>query len=202
LKRKERLSGRFAEILSNMYLCSATLKHFEDQGEPDADLPLLHFACQQTMHDAQQAMLAVFYNLPFKPVAKLLRALMFPFGKPYSPPSDKLIHEVAKLALHPSSTRDRLTEGCYITDDPNDAMGRIEDAFNIAIDAEEIEKKFKLIFKSGQLKSRMHTERIDEAVNNKLISKEEGQQLHKLWLAMRNAIRVDDFSDKEFRSGH
>ncbi len=201
LKRKERLSGRFADILSNMYLCSATLKHFENQGEPEADLPLLHFACQQSMHDAQQAMLAVFYNLPFKPVAKLLRALIFPFGKPYSPPSDKLIHEVAKLALRPSSTRDRLTEGCYITNDPNDAMGRIEDAFNIAIDAEEIEKKFKLIFKSGQLKARMHTERIDEAVSNKFISTEEGEQLHKLWLAMRNAIRIDDFNDKEFKHG-
>ena len=201
LKRKERLSGRFADILSNMYLCSATLKHFEDQGEPEADLPLLHYACQQSMHDAQQAMLAVFYNLPIKPVAKIMRALMFPFGKPYSPPSDKLIHEVAKLALEPSSTRDRLTEGCYITDDPDDAMGRIEDAFNVAIESAKIEKKFKGLTKSGKLKSRMHTERIDEAVSNKLISTEEGEQLHKLWLAMRNAIRVDDFSDEEFKHG-
>ena len=201
LKRKERLSGRFADILSNMYLCSATLKHFEDQGEPVADLPLLHYACQQTMHDAQQAMLAVFYNLPFKAVAKMMRMLIFPFGKPYPPPSDKLIHQVAKLALQPSATRDRLTEGCYITDDPDDPMGRIEDAFNIAIESESIEKKFKALSKSGQLKSRSHTERIDEAIDNKLISSKEGEQLHKLWLAMRNAIRVDDFSNKEFKHG-
>jgi len=201
LKRKERLSGRFADILANMYLCSATLKHFEDQGEPQADLPLLHYACQQTMHDAQQAMLAVFYNLPFRPVAKILRAMMFPFGKPYAPPSDKLIHTVAKLALSPSATRDRLTEGCYITDDPNDAMGRVEDAFNVAIESEVIEKKFKVLTKSGKIKARMHTERIDEAVELAFITKQEGDQLHKLWLAMRNAIRVDDFSDKEFRGG-
>ena len=201
LKRKERLSGRFADILSNMYLCSATLKHFEDQGEPEADLPLLHYACQQTMHDAQQAMLAVFYNLPFSPIAKTLRALMFPFGKPYAPPSDSLIHEVAKLALAPSSTRDRLTEGTYLSDDPADPAGRIEYAFQQAILGEDAEKKLKKLFKQGKLKSRTYTERISEAMQNKLITRKEGEQLHTSWLAMRDAIRVDSFTDEEFSRG-
>ena len=201
LKRRERLSGRFADILANMYLCSATLKHFEEQGEPQSDLPLLHYACQKTMHDAQQAMLAVFYNLPFSFVAKGLRTLMFPFGKPYAPPSDKLIHEVAKLALTPSATRDRLTKGCYITDDPSDPLGRIEHAFNIAIKTEAVEKKFKKLVKSGTLSARMHTERISEALEKKIISNEESKQLHDNWLAMREAIRVDDFTDKEFNRG-
>ena len=201
LKRKERLSGRFADILSNMYLCSATLKHFEDQGEPVSDLPLLHYACQQTMHDAQQAMLAVFYNLPFSLIAKGLRAFMFPFGKPYAPPSDKLIHEVAKLALSPSSTRDRLTEGCYLTNDPKDAMGRIEHAFNIAFNTQKVEKKLKKLFKNKHLKARLHTERIDEALVQGLITKEESAQLHENWQAMREAIRVDDFTHEEFMRG-
>lgn len=197
LKRRERLSGRFADILSNMYLCSATLKHFENQGEPEADLPLLHYACQSTMHDAQQAMLAVFYNLPFKIVAKTLRALLFPFGKPYSPPSDQLIHEVAKLALSPSSTRDRLTEGCFISDDPNEPEGRIEHAFNLAIKYKLLEEKFKKLVKNGHLKSRTHKERIHEAIDTGLLSGEEGLQLIELWEATMNAIRVDHFTDKE-----
>ncbi len=201
LKRKERLSGRFADILANMYLCSATLKHFEDQGEPEADLPLLHYACQQTMHDAQQAMLAVFYNLPFRPIAKTLRALMFPFGKPYAPPSDKLIHDVARLALSPSSTRDRLTEGAYLSDDPADPAGRIEYAFQQSILAEDVEKKLKKLFKQGKLKGRTHTERITEAMQHSLITKEQGEQLHTSWLAMRDAIRVDSFTAEEFSRG-
>lgn len=201
LKRKERLSGRFSDILANMYLCSATLKHFEDQGEPEADLPLLHYACQKTMHDAQQAMLAVFYNLPFSFISKSLRAVMFPFGKPYAPPGDRLIHEVAALALSPSATRDRLTEGCFLTDDPNDAMGRIEHAFNIAIKTEALEKKFKRFVKSGQLHGRIHTDRIDEALKKELITELESKQLHNNWLAMREAIRVDDFTEEEFKRG-
>ena len=193
LKRHERLSGRFADILSNLYLCSATLKHFEDQGEPEADLPLLHYACQMATHDAQQAMLAVFYNLPFSWAAKLLRGFMFPFGKPYAPPSDKLIHQVAKLALSPSSSRDRLTAGIYTNDNPSDPTGRIEYAFAQAIKAEDTEKKLKQLFKEGKLTSHTHIERIAEAAKQKLISDDEAKQLHITWLAMRDAIRVDSF---------
>jgi len=201
LKRRERLSGRFADILANMYLCSATLKHFEDQGEPEADLPLLHYACQQTMHEAQQAMLAVFYNLPFTPFAKTLRLLMFPLGKPYAPPADKLIHQVAKLALKPSSTRDRLTEGAYLNDDPKDPVGRIEHALILTLKAEESEKKLKRLFKQKKLESLTHSERITEAVSKAYISEKEGQLLKDAWLAMRNAIRVDSFTEEEFRRG-
>ncbi len=64
LKRRERLSGRMADILANLYLCSAVLKHFEEQGEPEADVPLMEYACKLTIHRAQQAMLAAFHNLP------------------------------------------------------------------------------------------------------------------------------------------
>jgi len=199
LKRRERLSGRFADILANMYLCSATLKHFEDQGEPEADLPLLHYACQQTMHEAQQAMLAVFYNLPFSFISKTLRALMFPFGKPYSPPADKLIHQVAKLALEPSPTRDRLTEGAYISNNPLDPAGRIEHAFLLSIEAETAEKKLKNLYKQNKLSTLTHSERISEAIEKELINKIEGELLQRSWLAMREAIRVDSFNKNELK---
>jgi len=201
LKRKERLSGRFADVLSNMYMCSAALKHFEDQGEPEADLPLLEYACQTSMHDAQQAMLALFYNLPFSIFAKTLRVLMFPFGKPFSPPSDKLIHKVARLGLKPSPTRDRLTQGCYITNDPNDTVGRIEHAFELAIAAKDLEYKFKKLNKADKLSAITHAERIEEAVEKDLISKEEGQQLEELYAATLEAIRVDHFTKEELLRG-
>lgn len=201
LKRKERLSGRFADVLSNMYMCSAALKHFEDQGEPEADVALLDYACQASLHEAQQAMLSLFYNLPFSFFARTLRVLMFPFGKPFSPPSDKLIHQVAKIGLEPSPTRDRLTEGCYLSNDPNDAVGRIEHAFNLAIQAEDLEYKFKRLNKADKLSAITHAARIVEAVEKDFISKAEGQQLEELYTATLAAIRVDHFSNEELARG-
>ena len=197
LKRRERLSGRFADILANLYLCSAVLKHFEDQGEPIADLPLLDYSCQSLIHDAQQAMLAVFYNLPAPLFGKVLRQFMFPFGKPYSPPSDKLIHQVAQLGLKPSATRARLCSGIYMSSDPTDRTGRIEHAFQLATEAKAAETRLRRLRKDGRLSTHTEEERIEEALRYQLITEDEATLLKNARIAMLNAIRVDSFEPEE-----
>ncbi|MBU0656615.1 MAG: acyl-CoA dehydrogenase [Gammaproteobacteria bacterium] len=199
LKRRERLSGRMADILANLYLCSAVLRHFEDQGEPEADLPLLEYACTLTIHRAQQAMLAAFHNLPRPWLAKTLRTLMFPYGKPFHPPHDKLIHAVARLALEPSATRDRLTAGVYITNDPADRMGRIEDAFHKTLAAAEVEKQLRKLIKESKLAAHTTDDAIAEAKDKGLLDKFSVERLLAARKAVLNAIRVDDFPQEYFR---
>ncbi len=199
LKRRERLSGRMADILANLYLCSAVLKHFEEQGEPEADVPLMAYACKLTIHRAQQAMLAAFHNLPHPWLAKTLRTLMFPYGKPFSPPDDHLIHQVARLALEPSVTRERLTAGIYITNDPADRMGRIEDALHKTLAVTEMEKQLRKLMKSGQLMAHTVTEAIMEAGNKGLLDKFSVEKLLAARRATANAVRVDDFPAEYFQ---
>lgn len=201
LKRRERLSGRMADILANLYLCSAVLKHFEDQGEPEADLPLLEYACTLTIHRAQQAMLAAFHSLPMPWLAKTLRTLMFPYGKPFHPPHDKLIHKVARLALVPSATRDRLTEGIYITNDPIDRMGRIEDALYKTLASADAEKQLRKLIKEGKLEAHAADEAIAEAREKGLLDQFSAAQLLAARKAVLNAIRVDDFPAEYFQHG-
>src|SRR5213075_1448339 len=55
LKRKEKLSARLGDILSLMYLCSATLKRYEVEGRQQADAPLLHWSMWDAMFKAQTA---------------------------------------------------------------------------------------------------------------------------------------------------
>ena len=50
LKRKEKISGRLGDVLSMMYLVSATLKHYEDQGRIKADLPLVRWAVRDALY--------------------------------------------------------------------------------------------------------------------------------------------------------
>ena len=200
LKRRERLSGRFADILANLYLCSAVLKHFEDQGEPYADQALLDYSCQSLIHDAQQAMLAVFYNLPMPFVGKVLRLFMFPFGKPYSPPSDKLIHTVAQLGLKPGPSRTRLSHGIYQSNDPSDRMGRIEHAYQLAQEAKPLETRLKRLTKDGRLEGHTEDLRITEALTKELISAEDAALLKEARAAMLNAISVDAFEPEELKT--
>jgi acyl-CoA dehydrogenase len=197
LKRKERISGRFADVLGNLYLCSCVLKNFQDQGSPKDDLPLLHWACQQTLHRAQQSLLAIFHALPMRIPAYLLRAVLFPGGKPYSPPADHLVHQTAALLLKNSPTRDRLTHGIYINKKPDDVTGRIEVAFQAVLAAAAVEAKIQAAQKQKQLPKGAILNLLDAAISNSIISKKEAELIMVAEKARFAAISVDDFSPEQ-----
>jgi len=197
LKRKERISGYFADVLSNLYLCSASLKHFQDQGCPEDDLPLLHWACQHTLYKAQQSLLVIFPLLPFRPLVWGLRMVTFPLGISFSEPEDKLIHQTASILLNDSESRDRLTHGIYINEIENDATGRIECAFKAVLAARPAERKIRQAQKAKQLPKGQGEVILNQAVDKKIISHEELQLLKEAERTRRLAIMVDDFTPDE-----
>lgn len=193
LKRKERISGRFADILSHLYLCSCVLKHFEDQGSQEQDLPLLHWACQHSIHRAQQSLLAVFWLLPTRVPAIVLRTLLFPLGKPYAPPRDSLVGQLAQILLNDSPSRDRLTTGIYINNNPDDPTGRIEVAFTAVLLAAPVEAKLHAAQKQGDLPKESYSAVLQQALQANIISQAEAELIKSAELARLNAIKVDDF---------
>jgi acyl-CoA dehydrogenase len=150
LKRKEKLSARLGDILSLMYLASATLRRYEAEGRQAADAPLMHWAIWDCMFKAQNAFEGVIANFPNKLFATLLRrVVVFPLGRPYVVPSDQLGHEVARLLIEPSATRDRLTADVYLPDDVEEPAGALEAALLATIAAEPVEAKIKQAQKQG-----------------------------------------------------
>ncbi len=151
LKRKEKLSARLGDILSQLYLCSAVLKRFEDEGRQAADAPLMHWAMWDAMFKAQSAFEGVISNFPNRVIAAVMQRMVFPLGRPYVVPSDKVGHGVAKILIEPSAARDRLTAPMFIgsADEP---IGLIEAALAATVVAEAIE---------GKLRIAMRTKRID-----------------------------------------
>ncbi len=197
LKRKERLSGRFADALANLYLCSCVLKHYENQGKQNQDLPLLHWACQESIYRTQQALVDILTKLPFRPIACLLNTVIFPLGKPNKPTSDKLVHPCAELLLADSPVRDRLTQGIYINNKPDDATGRIEVAFKAVLAAAPVEAKIKQAQKQKLLAKGDLSEVTKVALNKNIITIAEAQLLATAEQAMLQAISVDDFGTND-----
>ncbi|MDD5580087.1 MAG: acyl-CoA dehydrogenase [Methylobacter sp.] len=200
LKRRERISGRFADALSNLYLCSCVLKYYQDQGCLEDDAPLLHWACRQTIYRAQQSLRAIFWKLPLRPLVWLLRTLIFPTGKPYSPPSDRLIHETASLLLADMPVRDRLTHGIYINSKADDATGRIEVAFKAVLAAAPGETKIRHAQKQKLLPKGDDSTIIAEALTQNIITQQEADLIAHSEQARLAAITVDDFSPEELLS--
>jgi acyl-CoA dehydrogenase len=201
LKRKERISGRFADALSNLYLCSCVLKHYKEQGELEADKPLMDWACQHTLFQTQQALAALLTKLPFAPVVCVLKLLVFPLGKLLSEPNDKLEQQIARILLTDSATRDRLTHGIYINEKQSDATGRIEVAFKAVLNAAVVETKLHDAQKQKQLPKGISQELlIEAALAKKIITSEEAKTLKIAETARAAAIAVDDFSNEELTS--
>jgi acyl-CoA dehydrogenase len=194
LKRKERISGQFADALSNLYLCSCVLKHYQNQGNRKEDVPLLDWACLQTLYQAQQALLSILRKLPFSPIAWLLRLAVFPLGRPISLPDDRLIHQTASVLQHDSEVRDRLTQGIYINFNREDATGRIEAAFKAVLAAAPIEAKIRQAQKQKRLSKGDPSLAVEEAITQGIITDQEARLLTLAEQARRAAIDVDDFS--------
>ncbi|NOU12943.1 MAG: acyl-CoA dehydrogenase [Methylococcaceae bacterium] len=195
LKRKERISGRFADVLSNLYLCSCVLKHYEDQGAQKDDLPLLDWACQKTLFEAQQSLSSIFDLLPARSLGFILSMFVFPIGKPLPPPADNLNHRLAKLLLNKSAVRDRLTSGIYMNENPDDVTGKIEVAFNAVAASADIEKKISLAQKQQQLPKGNLLSVIDEAIRKRIITQSEASLVLTAEQARLTVITVDDFSE-------
>jgi len=143
LKRKEMLSGRFADGLMHMYMASAVLKRFEDTGQPQADQPLLEWSVRHALFETQVALDQILRNFPNTPIGLVLRGIVFPLGRRYRTPNDKLTQACARILLSESEARDRLTEGVYLSDDPEDLTGSVEYALRCVLAADPVERKLK-----------------------------------------------------------
>jgi len=192
LKRKEKISGRLGDVLSMMYLTSATLKHYEDQGRLTEDLPLLRWAVRDALYNAQRAFDQVLSNFPSKTLATLLRIAIFPRGLPFRPPLDSRNRECAQIALTPGAARERLTAGMYVPKG-DDATGRLEQAFVAAIACEPVDEKIRKAVKKGKVSPQPGADVGLLCKEKDIISADEYAQWQKKEALRRSVIKVDDF---------
>jgi len=198
LKFKESLSARLGDVLSNLYIASAMLKRYEDQGRPVADQPLLAWAFHDCAYRMQNALDGVLRNFPIRPAAWLLRALVFPFGRREVPPSDRLGHRVAAILMAPNEARERLGEWAYLTPNVNNVIGRMNALLPDVIAAEPIERKFAKA--RGQLASLDAAAQLVEAEQLGAITADERALLERVRAATAEFIAVDDFDPAELQS--
>ena len=201
LKRKEKISARLGDVLSNLYLCSATLKRFEDDGRPDEDLPMLHWVLQDGLYRIQEAFDGVLQNFPSRIAAWGLRRLIFPLGKCAMPPSDELGHQVATILMQPGAARDRLTYGMHIPKSETEAVGALEYALLSTLKCEPIQATVAKARKEGKIKARDEMEQVAEAGKLGIITSEQLALLERDYILRRKVIMVNDFDSSELAAG-
>ncbi|WP_458734554.1 acyl-CoA dehydrogenase FadE [Zobellella taiwanensis] len=195
LKRKERLSARLGDILSQLYLVSATLKRFNDEGRPAEVLPLVHWACQDGLYRAQVALVELLDNFPARGLGRVLKLLLMPFGAPLKRPSDRLDHQVARLLQTPGLARNSLAGDLYLTAEEGNPLGMLEQALTDILRAEPVfDKATRAV---GRRPFTMLDQLAEEALAAGAISQEEAALLTAAEASRLRTINVDDFDPLE-----
>ena len=190
-KFKESLSGRLADALIHLYMATAVLKRFEDDGRPAADLPLLRWALDDSLHSVQQALHGVLCNFPVPLMGGLLRFIAFPLGLRYKPPSDAVGHAVAQLMLSENESRDRLVEGVYLSD-ADDGAGRVLNAFHLVLESADAEQAIRNALKES-VSVNNYGRLVKRAVEAGVITEQQAAVVRLAQEATAKVIGVDDF---------
>jgi acyl-CoA dehydrogenase len=193
LKRKEKISGRLGDVLSMLYLVSATLKHYEDQGRHKEDIPLIRWVVRDLLYTAQEAIDQILSNFPVKSLATFLRFVIFPLGMSFRPPLDSRNHECAKIVLEPGATRDRLTAGIYMPRGEADPAAILEAAFLATLACEPVDEKLRKAVKKGKIVVQPGVDLGSLALQNRIITAEELALWQRKEALRKNVIKVDDF---------
>lgn len=192
MKRKEKLSARYGDILSHLYMGSAMLKRWEDSGRPTEDAPLLEWACDESLYEIQDAIEGILANFPSRTLAWLLRPVVLPLGRAYRYPSDRLGHAAASILMTPGEARDRLTRWAYSSRDPQDIYGCMEHALEMTLRMEPIEAKLQ-----KSLRLRITPTNLEEVIAQGLaaqvIDEAQARTLREAQAAIFKAISVDEF---------
>lgn len=192
LKRRERISARLGDVLSQLYLASAALKRYEDEGRNEADLPLVHWGVQDALNQAEIAIDDLLRNFPNRLVAGVLRLTVFPLGRHCRAPSDRLDHQLARILQIPSATRTRLGRGMYLKPTEHNPAGLLEEALADVMAAETIHDRL-----CKQQKKHLPFTRLDElakqGLQEKWLSEEEASVLIRAEASRLRSINVDEF---------
>ena len=201
LKMKEKITGRFADILSWMYIGTSVLRRFEADGRRKEDIPFVHFAMGHALYEIQRAFDGIFTNLEVPLVGWLIRGpirIWSNFNPLGGEQIDKHTHKIATLILTDSEQRDRHTAGIYVSKDPDDALNRLERTFKTVKLAEGIEKKVRKAVKAKTIPKAKGPALLKAALDAKVITQEEFDTMTQAEKMRYEAIQVDDFSQEEY----
>ena len=200
LKRKENISGRLADALAWMYLGSATVKRWIDEGMPARDRDLMMWSIDTALYEIQEALRGVLDNLPNRIAANLLKPAVFPLGARRRPPTDRLSARIARALLDDGETRLSLSRDIYVPKHASPGLWTLEHALDLTVRAEPARRKLRDAVKARTLPRGREADLLKPGLELGVITQLEHDQLVEAAQARDEAVQVDAFPSKRSRS--
>ena len=197
LKRKETISARLGDVLSALYLASTSLKYYEDIGDKESELPLVHWTQKTLINEAQEKIHETLSNFPNKIISALVRFIIFPLGRNFSGPSIQETLKIGRLISRKTKTRDNLIHGIYLQDETTNHYAQMNKALDLFEQCRQSKAEIQKAKKKGLISGNSFKELLDDAKKQSIIKEEEAYQLLEYNNLVDEIINVDDFSQEE-----
>lgn len=193
VKRKERISALLGDALSYLFLAAAVLRHYQANERLEEERPLVEWACQTLLHQAEESMDRLLQNFPNAAMGALLRPVIFPLGRRVKAPSHRLDRKVAKILVSQSPLRDRLTGGIYLPTSEAEPLAKLEKGLGMIIQADVLESTLRQAKKEGRLTSQSPESLLQEALAQKILNADEFNLMKQVEILRKQVLAVDDF---------
>lgn len=197
LKRKERLSARLGDVLSNLYLASAVLKYHADAGRPEQELASVQWAVEFCLNAIYEAFDRFFDNFPIAGVGAALRFAVFPLGRSYKAPDDRVGARIARQMMQAGGVRDRITQHVYLGRTADDPCGRIEAAFDMLLRAQTPYERFVKAMGKGEVNGYTFEEQLASCIERNVLERDEAALVREYERLRWDAIQTDAFDPAE-----
>jgi acyl-CoA dehydrogenase len=193
LKTRQRITGRLADALSEMYLLSCVLKRFEDDGQPREDVAFVNLCARNSLYRFYLALRDVINNFPNALFRILMRRMVFPLGFTFLPASDEDAKAAVRLVMEPGAVRDRLTRGLVVKDETNEIAIAMETAFVKSVETEPLVRKLDRAEREGKIKRAIGRDWLADACSQGIVTSEEAAKLREAEKYIAKIVAVDDF---------
>jgi acyl-CoA dehydrogenase len=209
LKARQRLSGRMADCLVGLYYASSVIKFWHDREYAEAQRPVVEWCLRRCLNDIENALHGAVDNFPVAGLRRPLRWIVFPPGHSRTPaPDDALGRRVAAAIVEDTPVRDIITAGCYLSEDPEDSLGRVVNAYRLARETQPLREKIHEAIRARDedqvdaialLMGHQRAELVDWAIGEGIVAEGEREHLIAAFTALYDVLRVDAFDFEGIR---
>ncbi|WAM54071.1 acyl-CoA dehydrogenase [Vreelandella venusta] len=202
LKKREMLSARLGDVLSNLYLASMVLKQWHTGDQVEGEEALLHYSLRFLLNRAEQAFVEIFDNLPNRALGKVLKVVVMPTGRRWNKPHDDLARDIAQRVSTHSALRSKLLSNTWDKDDGSESNPLAR--YNaLLVDYDRAETLYRTVNKAyakGELpQTALHPEaRIEAALDKGIIQEDDAQFMRTFEAEVLEMLTVDDFAYDAF----
>ncbi|MGW8369888.1 MAG: acyl-CoA dehydrogenase domain-containing protein, partial [Gammaproteobacteria bacterium] len=184
-------AARLADVSAEMFAVSAVLRRYHLGGQEESERPLAKQALVAGIANAQFELRQLLENNAPRWLHATVRCAAYPYGWPFMAGTDMAELRAAQALVVPSTVRDRLTAGIFLSSDKRDSLARLENALSLVNAVAPLAEKLRSGERVGLIQGTDLEEKLASAEAARLLAASDAQLLREAEALRREVMAME-----------